>query len=166
MEYYSKKWKQVFRRVIFHTFHHEIVWNFAPELGQMLKETKLYSIFFQKCPRCHKGELFEQRNPYKLKQLFDMPKRCSHCDQLYELEPSFFYGAMYVNYALTVAISVAVFVAMLVLGDEWEMHEYLIGITAGIFLFSPITFRLGRSIWINMFIKYDAEKAKDQHTKA
>lgn len=131
----------------------------------MLRGSKLYSILFQKCPRCHNGELFEQRNPYKLKQIFDMPKRCSHCDQLYELEPSFFYGAMYVNYALTVAISVAVFIAMYVLGSPWELHEYLIGITAGIFLLSPLTFRLGRSIWLNLFIKYDPEKSKKTDAK-
>lgn len=127
----------------------------------MLKGTKLYSILHQKCPRCHEGELFEERNPYKLKKIFDMPERCEKCNQLYQLEPSFFYGAMYVNYGLTVAIAVAVFVAMTVLGSDWELHHYLIGIILGIFMLSPLTFRLGRSIWINFFIKYDP-KAMDK----
>ena len=105
----------------------------------MLKGTKLYSILFQKCPRCHEGELFKNRNPYYLKQIFDMPERCEKCGQLYQLEPSFFYGAMYVNYALTVAIAVAVFIAMYVLASPWEMHEYLIGIGIGIFALAPLT---------------------------
>lgn len=94
-----------------------------------------------------------------------MPERCPHCDQLYQLEPSFFYGAMYVNYGLTVAIAVAVFVAMTVLGSGWELHHYLIGIIAGIFVLSPLTFRLGRSIWINFFIKYDPKKAEEASNK-
>lgn len=126
----------------------------------MLKGTKLYSILYQKCPRCHEGELFDERNPYKLKKIFDMPERCEKCNQLYQLEPSFFYGAMYVNYGLTVAIAVAVFVAMIVLGSGWELHHYLIGIILGIFILAPLTFRLGRAIWINFFIKYDPDALK------
>lgn len=115
----------------------------------------MYGILFQKCPRCHEGELFVEKNPYKLKHIFEMPERCPECGQSYHLEPSFYYGAMYVNYALTVAIGVAVFIAMLVLGGNWKLHEYLIGITAALFVSAPYTFRLGRSIWINMFVKYD-----------
>jgi uncharacterized protein (DUF983 family) len=123
----------------------------------MLKGTKLYSILFQKCPRCHEGELFEERNPYKITKIWNMPERCEKCDQLYSLEPSFFYGAMYVNYALTVAIAVAVFIAMWVLGSPWELYEYLIGIVIGIVVLAPLTFRLGRGIWINLFISYEEE---------
>lgn len=89
-----------------------------------------------------------------------MPNKCSHCGQVYQLEPSFFYGAMYVNYGLTVAIGVAVYVAMRVLGGEWALHEYLIGIIGALIVLAPLTFRLGRSVWINFFIKYDPQKAR------
>ncbi len=123
----------------------------------MLKGTKLQSILYQKCPHCHKGELFEDRNPYKISKLFDMPHHCSECGQIYQLEPSFFYGAMYVNYGLTVAIAVGMFIAMWVLGSPWELHAYLIGIIAGIVILAPLTFRLGRAIWINMFIRFDPD---------
>lgn len=85
-----------------------------------------------------------------------MPEECPHCHQRYQLEPSFFYGAMYVNYALTVAIGVAVYVAMIVLGSNWELHHYLIGIIGALTITAPLTFRLGRAIWINFFVKYDS----------
>lgn len=124
----------------------------------MLKGTKIYSIFWQKCPRCQEGELFDEKNPYKLNKIFDMPEKCSSCNQVFQLEPSFFYGAMYVNYGLTVAIGVAMYVAMSVLG-QWELHEYLIGIIGAIVVLAPLTFRLGRAVWINFFIKYDPTKA-------
>jgi uncharacterized protein (DUF983 family) len=130
-----------------------------------LKGTKIYSILNQKCPKCHEGELFDDRKPYHLKKIFDMPERCEKCNQLYQLEPSFFYGAMYVNYGFTVAIAVAVFVAMAVLGSNWELHHYLIGIIIAIFLLAPLTFRLGRTVWINMFIKYNPN-ALDEEEKA
>jgi uncharacterized protein (DUF983 family) len=127
-----------------------------------LKGTKIYSILNQKCPKCHEGELFVERNPYHLKKIFDMPERCEKCNQLYQLEPSFFYGAMYVNYAFTVAIAVAVFVAMTVLGSDWELHHYLIGIIIAIFLLAPLTFRMGRTVWINMFIKYNPHALSEE----
>ena len=101
--------------------------------------------------------MFEERNPYKISKIFNMPHQCEHCGQIYQLEPSFFYGAMYVNYALTVAIAVAIFIAMWVLGRPWELHQYLIGIILGIVALAPLTFRLGRSIWINIFIKYEGQ---------
>ena len=71
---------------------------------------------------------------------------------------------MYVNYGLAVAICVAVFVAMTVLGSDWELHHYVIGIIASLLILTPVTFRLGRSIWINMFVKYEegaASRAQD-----
>jgi uncharacterized protein (DUF983 family) len=126
----------------------------------VLKGSKLYSVLYQKCPRCHEGDLFLERNPYKINRLFHMPDKCDHCGQVYSLEPSFFYGAMYVNYALTVAIAVAMFIAMWVLGSPWDLHEYLIGIVIGIVILAPLTFRLGRAIWINFFISYDPSKRK------
>ena len=88
-----------------------------------------------------------------------MPEKCNVCGQIYQLEPSFFYGAMYVNYGLTVAIAVAVFVGMKVLGSGWETYQYIIGIIAAIVILAPLTFRFGRSIWISMFVKYDAQAA-------
>ena len=123
------------------------------------KGTKLYSVLNQKCPRCHEGDLFIEKNPYKLSKIFLMPKRCSVCGQVYELEPSFYYGSMYVNYGLTVAIAVAVFLAMFVLGSGWELYEYLIGIIVALIVTTPLTFRLGRTIWINMFVKYRGTSA-------
>ena len=139
--------------------------NFAFSKIRVLKGTKLYAIINQKCPKCREGELFVDRNPYHLKKLFDMPERCEKCNQLYQLEPSFFYGAMYVNYGFTVGIAIAVFLAMNVLGNNFELHHYLIGIIIAIFILAPLTFRLGRSVWINMFIKYNPN-ALDEEEKA
>lgn len=119
----------------------------------MLKETKLYSIVMLKCPRCHEGDFFLHKNPYSYSNLAKMPDHCPVCQQKYVLEPGFYYGAMYVSYALTIALSVAVFVAMSVLW-HFEILWYL-GINALliILLFPPI-FRLSRAAWANLFIDY------------
>src|SRR5680860_733066 len=74
------------------------------------KGTKLYSILFNKCPRCHDGDFMKEKNMFKLHKAFQMHEYCSKCGLKYMMEPSFFYVAMYVNYGLTVGISIATFI--------------------------------------------------------
>jgi hypothetical protein len=70
------------------------------------------------------------------------------------LEPSFFYGAMYINYGITVAISIAVFV-ITKLGFELNLLESFLSVFAALLLLAPINLRLARIIWINMFVPFD-----------
>ena len=83
-----------------------------------------------------------------------MNETCSHCHTRYLIEPSFFYGAMYVSYGLTVAIGVAIFVTSnVILG--FSVKPTFIAIVVGILALMPVTARLARNIYINMFIHYD-----------
>ena len=77
----------------------------------MLKKgTKLYSIFKGACPKCHSESMYTNRNAYNLMTTLKMNERCSHCNTKYKIEPSFFYGSMYVSYAVGIAFAVAAFV--------------------------------------------------------
>jgi uncharacterized protein (DUF983 family) len=123
---------------------------------QMLKKgSKLYSILTGSCPRCHQESMYEVKNPYKLATLYKMEDKCGHCGLQYQVEPSFFYGAMYVSYGLTVAIGVAVFVS-LKLFFILNVNQYLFAVILGILVLMPITARLARNIYINMFVGYKA----------
>jgi len=74
---------------------------------QMLKKgTKLYSILTGTCPRCHENSMYLKKNPYLVSTLFEMHKTCASCGLKYKMEPSFFYGAMYVSYAVCIAFSI------------------------------------------------------------
>ncbi|MGB0916450.1 MAG: DUF983 domain-containing protein [Flavobacteriales bacterium] len=126
----------------------------------MKKGSKIYSMLRLKCPRCHEGDLFLHKNPYSFTMLEKMPDNCPVCDQKYWPEPGFYYGAMYVSYALTIALSVAVFVAMTVLW-RFEILWYLGINAASILLLFPPIFRVSRSVWANMFIHYNP-KAKTE----
>ena len=53
--------------------------------------------------------MFQNPNPYRLDSMFEMHADCSVCGLDYEPEPNFYYGAMYVSYAYTVALFVAVY---------------------------------------------------------
>jgi len=121
------------------------------------KGTRLYSIVYHKCPRCHDGNLFTT-GAYNLKHLADMPTQCAACGQRYALEPAFYSGAMYVSYALQVALFTTVYVALRVLfNPAMEVYSYTT-VAAAVLLF-PMTLRLSRSIYINFFIAYDPRYA-------
>lgn len=126
----------------------------------MKKGSKIYSISKGKCPRCHEGDFFESSFTFHPKKITQLHKNCSSCGLKYMLEPSFFYGAMYVNYGLTTALSIAVFViAKLFLG--LSLLQTFIAIIVALFLLLPLVLRLSRILWINMFVHYeDQTKSK------
>lgn len=121
----------------------------------MLKKgSKLYSIFTGCCPRCHEESMYLDKNPYNLGNIYKMHDKCSHCGQLYKIEPSFFYGAMYVSYAVGVAIGVAAFIISYVFIGT-GLKEAFFAIVAALILLMPINMRISRNIWINFFVSYN-----------
>lgn len=127
-----------------------------------LKGTKLYSILWFKCPRCHEGDLYDCKNPYVLGELTNMKKTCDHCGESFTREPGFYFGAAYVSYALTVALWVAVLVALMTFdaiglisfGFFDNPLTFIITGVVSLVLLLPVLYRLSRSIWINFFVKY------------
>jgi hypothetical protein len=75
-------------------------------------------------------------------------------------EPSFFDGAMYISYAMQVALIITVFVALNVLGfaELWLIITLSIGLSL---IMIPITFRLSRSAYINLFVKYNPDNRSE-----
>ena len=120
---------------------------------KILQGTKLYSIFTGSCPVCHSESMYTISNPYLLKSTLTMQERCSHCNTKYKIEPSFFYGAMYVSYGVGIAFAVAAFViAHIIL--NFNLLNTFFAITGTLIVFMPIIMRLSRNIWINLFMHY------------
>lgn len=129
----------------------------------MLKKgTKLYSILTGSCPKCHEESMYVNPNPYALTEIFKMHERCSHCGTKYKIEPSFFYGSMYVSYGVGIAFAVAAFViSFLIVGAN--LVNTFIAIVGTLIVFMPVIIRLSRNIWINFFIKFDSNATRHQH---
>lgn len=115
-----------------------------------------------RCPRCRRGRMFKDSNPYrklKLSHIFDMPDHCSVCNQKYEMEPGFWYGTGYVSYALAVAVSVTTFIAWWVLigisTDDNRIFYWLGFNCLLLLLIQPWLMRLSRVIYLCIFVKYD-----------
>lgn len=128
---------------------------FCTNFLQMLKKgSKVYGILTGSCPKCQEESMYLDKNPYHLFKIFKMHDRCSHCKTKYKIEPSFFYGAMYVSYGVGIAFAVATFViAFLFL--KASLSQTFIAIVVTLVLFMPIIIRLSRNIWINLFIHYE-----------
>ena len=123
------------------------------------KGASLYSIFTGACPKCHSESMYLSKNPYRLTETLKINDHCSHCKTKYRLEPSFFYGSMYVSYGVGIAFAVAAFIiSYLIL--ESSIDVAFISIVATLIAFGPIIMRLSRNIWINLFMKYDKTRAE------
>lgn len=123
------------------------------------KGSKLYSIFTGSCPKCHEESMFKNKNPYILTEALSMNENCSNCGTKYKIEPSFFYGSMYVSYPVGIAFATAAFVISFFIFKA-SIHVVFISIIATLIVFLPIILRLSRNIWINFFMRYDKSLAK------
>lgn len=92
-----------------------------------------------RCPRCGDGALYQSA--------FTMAERCSECGFKFEREQGYFVGAIYVNYAVTIALA---------LGGAWLLDAF-IGLTLtqqltlaiGVAALVPLAFfRHARSLWL------------------
>lgn len=129
-----------------------------------LKGSKIYSILTGTCPVCQHESMYKEDNPYKVNQLFDMYDRCSNCGTKYKMEPSFFFGAMYVSYGVGIAFAVPAFVIPYYIFDVSLLTTFWI-IVAALFVTLPIVVRISRNIWVNLFFNYDEkynEKKADE----
>jgi hypothetical protein len=124
-------------------------------------KTALGKIVKMKCPHCGKGHLFVNETPLSFNKLGQVKSECSECGTNFNPEPGFYFGAAYVSWGLTVAMWVAILVALKVFnavgiiefGFLTHPKTFLLtGIGFTIVLF-PFLFKLSRSIWASSFIK-------------
>jgi Na+-translocating ferredoxin:NAD+ oxidoreductase RnfA subunit len=100
-------------------------------------------------------------NAYDLKNTVKMHETCPVCGQPTEIETGFYYGTGYVSYALTVAFSIASFIAWwVIIGFSLDDTRFFwwMGVNAVVLvLLQPLIMRLSRSLWLSWFVKYDPD---------
>lgn len=126
----------------------------------MLKKgSKLNSILTGSCPKCQNESMYSDKNPLHLTKVLKMNDHCSHCGLKYQIEPSFFYGAMYVSYGLNVAVGIAAFIFSFVF-FKTSIEESFLAIVISLILLFPFVLRLSRNLYINMFVSYDPKAGR------
>jgi uncharacterized protein (DUF983 family) len=92
-----------------------------------------------RCPRCGRARLFGS--------WFTMDDPCPACGLRYEREQGYFVGAIYVNYALTTAVTLGTVLGLDALVGLSLAAQLGIGIALGA-LVPLVFFRYARSLWL------------------
>ena len=107
-----------------------------------------------RCPRCGRSPLYAR--------YFRMHERCAACGLRYEREQGYFVGAIYINYAVTVAVAVGVVLVL-----DWTLgltlaQQLAIGVALGALV--PLAFfRYARSLWL--VLNYLVAMADQRHER-
>ncbi|MDX1628680.1 MAG: DUF983 domain-containing protein [Fulvivirga sp.] len=115
----------------------------------MQKSSSINAILSGKCPKCRQGDIFPSKT-YDLKGFSKMNEKCSVCDLRFEVEPGFFYGAMYISYAFSVAILVIIGILLAVFLDP-PVWVYMTSVSLAVRLLLPFTFRYSRILLLYWF---------------
>ena len=123
------------------------------------EKRSVFNLLRCKCPRCRKGDMFENKNPYVLKETMKMKKECPVCGQLLNIEVGFYYGSSLISYTLTVLLSAATFLVWwLLIGFSLYDNRFLYWlIFNAIFLVAaqPYLMRVSRTGWLALFVRYN-----------
>lgn len=115
--------------------------------------SKAWSIINFKCPRCHRGNLFSKTNPYTFKDGMKMPDNCPICQQDFKIEPGFYIGALWASFPIVIVL-MAFFSIILLAVLKKQLEWFFVSITLILLLLQPVIIRLGRSIWIHIFVHH------------
>ncbi|HVW96553.1 MAG TPA: hypothetical protein VHA56_11350 [Mucilaginibacter sp.] len=119
-----------------------------------------------KCPRCRRGNMFSGGfYSFFSNKIYE---RCPHCNLHFEIEPGYFYAAMYLSYALNVLEGfIIVALTWLITRNGDSPWLYAGTIIAGLFLLAPVNFRYGRVLllyWFSPKINYQPHLDNDDST--
>jgi len=92
-----------------------------------------------RCPRCGQGPLYGK--PFK------MHEHCAHCALKFEREQGYFVGAIYINYAATVAIAVPGFFLLDAFTDLTIDQQLTLWVPFAV-IFPLLFFHHSRSLWL------------------
>jgi uncharacterized protein (DUF983 family) len=115
----------------------------------MPTNSKLLAILSGKCPKCHDGDVFEYKW-WQLSKFTDMNKLCPNCGVNFEVEPGFFYGAMYMSYGFSIMVMVVGGLVIYNFFNDPALIYYVVPITLISLLFTPINFRNSRIIYLHL----------------
>lgn len=118
------------------------------------KRSFINSVIKFKCPRCRKGNMFPEGTLFSFNKFDKMHRQCAHCGLSFEPEPGYYFGAMFISYALNAALFIAIWLMMTYVKEDVSLFWIIGVIIVMSIILLPFIFRLSRSLWISLFIAY------------
>lgn len=121
----------------------------------------LLNIFRLKCPVCHKGE-FLQTQPRFFFKLIRVRESCTNCKTRFKIEPSFYYGSMYVSYALGVFLMMATTLIYWLWSNPFSVLHCFLWIVGVVLILNSYINAWSKLIWANFFFKYNSKQEQSE----
>ncbi len=113
------------------------------------KNNLVINILKEKCPHCGKGQVFKKpEHPFQLPVMYE---RCQECNYLFDREPGYFLGAMYVSYGLAVLQGIITFLVCHFFFPNLDTLLLCFIIAGVVLLFSMKNYKLSRIIYMHIF---------------
>ena len=124
-------------------------------------DSSVLAALAQRCPRCHQGPLFNY-SAFNLTKFADMPEHCPVCEQAYEPEPGFYWGAMYISFAFSTGIMLIVGFGVYFLLNDPDTWVYIVAVAVVALLLTPLSLRYSRTLMLYWFgsVRYDPTRAR------
>ena len=114
--------------------------------------SKLKNILNYTCPRCRRSKFFVE--PFEFSNPVNMKHSCEVCQQRFEPEPGFYFGAMFISYIVSGWAYIGIALT-LVFAFGWSVEAAMgVVIAVAIITFFKLL-RLSRSLWLHLMVKYD-----------
>ena len=123
-----------------------------------MQQKKAYqAILESKCPKCRSGNMFLFPIS-RVSKFTKMNQHCPVCELRFEVEPGFFFGAMYFSYAFTVAIIIVTGITLWYFELD-NLITFLISVFSITLVLLPFIFRYSRVLFLHLFggIKFQSK---------
>ena len=105
--------------------------------------SRAQSLINYKCPKCEAGNVYKKSSYFNFGK---MNESCPSCNYKFEIEPGYFYGAMYVTYGLTIAEAIGTYVISQFFVES--VYTLIALIFCALILLAPVNFKFSRVIWM------------------
>lgn len=110
----------------------------------------MLDLFKNKCPKCNKGKIFNVKNMIFTFNFSKMNQNCSKCGVSFHKETGYFFGAMYISYALAVLQSILCFLICIFILKIDSINYNFVLVCLTILALSFFNYRMSRIIWIRL----------------
>lgn len=100
-----------------------------------------------KCPKCREGNIFPN-SMFSYRKLTVVNERCPHCNAVLIPEPDFFYGAMYISYAFSVALVINVMIILNFFFEDPAVSVYIITVVVANLILLPLMLRYSKILYL------------------
>lgn len=121
----------------------------------MSNKSKTVAILGGKCPRCREGKIFDVPMA-SFRKITDIRDHCEVCNKSLHPEVDFYFGAMFMSYALSVALVAATMIALNVFFADPTLTMYLTSVVVVNLILMPLMLRFSKVLYLYMVggIKY------------